>query len=51
MQFVSDRTLYIVLSGRWCNIIVLKAHATTEEKSGALRDSSMSIEAGFRSFF
>jgi hypothetical protein len=27
VEFVSDRMLYIVLRGRWCNIIVLNVHA------------------------
>ena len=33
MKFVSARMSYIVLRGRWCSIIVLNAHAPTEEKS------------------
>jgi len=33
VEFVSDRTLYIVLTGRWCSIIVLNVHASSEEKS------------------
>ena len=33
VEFVSDRMLYIVLRGRWNNIIVLNAHAPSEEKS------------------
>jgi hypothetical protein len=33
VQFISDRMSYTVLSGRWCNIIVLNAHALTEEKN------------------
>ena len=32
-EFVSDRVSYIVLRGRWCNIIVLNVHAPSEEKS------------------
>ena len=32
VEFVSDRKLYIVFSGRWCNIIVLNVHAPSEEK-------------------
>ena len=39
VQFVSDRMSYIVLRGRWCNIIVLKMHAPSEEKSDDLKDS------------
>ena len=32
VEFVSDRVLYMVLRGCWCNIIVLKVHAPSEEK-------------------
>ena len=30
---------YIVLRGRWCNIIVLNVHAPSEEKSNSSKDS------------
>jgi len=33
VEFVSDRVSYIVLRGHWCNIMVLKLHAPSEEKS------------------
>jgi endonuclease/exonuclease/phosphatase family metal-dependent hydrolase len=39
VEFVTDRMSYIVLRGRWCNIIVLNAHATTEEKGDDSKDS------------
>jgi hypothetical protein len=39
VEFVSDRKSYIVLRGRWCNIIVLNAHAPTEEKGDDSKDS------------
>jgi hypothetical protein len=32
VEFISDRMSYIVLRGPWVNIIVLNAHAPTEEK-------------------
>ena len=32
VEFVSDRVSYIVLRGRWCNIIVLNVHAPSEDK-------------------
>jgi hypothetical protein len=32
VEFVSGRMSYIILRGRWCNIIVLNAHAPTEDK-------------------
>jgi hypothetical protein len=31
VQFVSDRMSYIILRGRWCDVIVLNVHALTEE--------------------
>jgi len=37
VEFVSDRVSYIVLRGRWCNIIVLNVHAPSEEKSDDLK--------------
>ena len=38
-EFVSDRVSYIVLRGRWCNIIVLNVHKPSEEKSDDSKDS------------
>jgi hypothetical protein len=29
VEFVSDRMSYIILRGRWCDIIVLNVHAPT----------------------
>ena len=34
VEFVSDRVSYIVLRGRWYNIIVLNVHAPSKDKSG-----------------
>jgi len=39
VEFVSDRMSYIVLRGRWCNIMVLNMHAPSGEKSDNLKDS------------
>jgi len=39
VEFVSNRMLYIVLRGRWCNIIFLYVHAPSEEKSDDSKDS------------
>jgi exonuclease III len=39
VEFASDGMSYIALRGRWCNIIVLNAHAPTEEKNDDSRDS------------
>jgi hypothetical protein len=52
VEFVSDRMSYIVLRGRWCNIIVLNEHAPTEEKSDYSKDSFYEeLEEVFLSFF
>ena len=39
VEFVSDRVSYIVLRGRWCNIIVLNVHEPSEDKSDDSKDS------------
>jgi len=39
VEFVSDRTLYIAVKGRWCNINVLNVHAPSEEKSDDSKNS------------
>ena len=39
VEFVRDWVSYIVLKGRWCNIIVLKVRAPSEEKSDDSKDS------------
>jgi len=39
VEFVSDRLSYIVLRGRWRNIIVVNVHAPSEEKCDELEDS------------
>jgi hypothetical protein len=33
VEFISNRVSYIILRGRWCNIIVQNIHAPSEEKS------------------
>ena len=38
VEFVSVKVSYIVLSGRWCNIIVLNVHAPSEENSDEAKD-------------
>jgi hypothetical protein len=38
VQFISDRMSYIILRGRWCNIIVLNVHDHTEDKIGYIKD-------------
>jgi exonuclease III len=35
---VSDRKSYIILRGRWCDIIVLNVHAPTEDKNDNVKD-------------
>jgi exonuclease III len=39
VMFVSDRMSYIVLRDHWCNIIVLNAHALTDERSDNTKHS------------
>jgi len=39
VEFVSDRVSFIVLRGRWCNIIVLNVHAPSKEKTDDSKDS------------
>ena len=39
VEFVSDRLSYIVLRGRWRNVIVVNVHAPSEEKSDVSKDS------------
>jgi exonuclease III len=39
VEFVSDRMSYIILRGRWCNIVVLNVHAPCEDKSDDVKDS------------
>jgi hypothetical protein len=41
VEFVYDRLSYIVLRGRWCNIIVLNEHAPSEDKSDESKDRFM----------
>jgi len=39
VEFVSDSVSYIVMRGRWCNIIVVNVHAPSKEKSDESKDS------------
>jgi hypothetical protein len=38
LEFVSDRMSYIVLRGRWCNIVDFNVHISSEEKSDDSKD-------------
>jgi hypothetical protein len=38
-EFVNDRMSYILLSGRWCHIIVLNVYTPTEDKTDNVKDS------------
>jgi hypothetical protein len=38
VEFVSDRMSYIILIGRWCNIIFLNVHAPTGDKINYIKD-------------
>jgi hypothetical protein len=51
VEFVSDRMSYIILRGRWCNIIVLNVHARTEDKIDDIWDRlSEELERVFDKF-
>jgi hypothetical protein len=39
VEFISDRMSHMVLRGCWCNVIVLNAHAPSEEKTNGSKDS------------
>jgi exonuclease III len=39
VEFISDRMSYIILRGRWCNVIVLNVHAPCEDKGDDVKDS------------
>jgi exonuclease III len=39
VEFVSDRMSYIILRGRWCNIIVVNARAPCEYMNDDIKDS------------
>jgi exonuclease III len=47
VEIVSDRISYILLRGRWCNIIVLNAHTPTEEKGDDSKESFYEELEGF----
>jgi hypothetical protein len=38
-ESVSDRMPYIILSGKWCDIIALNVHASIEDKIDDVKDS------------
>jgi hypothetical protein len=51
VEFVSDRTSYIILRGYWCHIIVLNVHAPTEDKTDDVKGSfSGYVECVFDKF-
>jgi hypothetical protein len=39
VEFVGDRMSYIILRCRWCHIIVLNVHVSTEDKTDDVKDS------------
>jgi hypothetical protein len=38
VEFVRDRMSYMILIGRWCNIIVLNVNTPTEDKIYYIKD-------------
>jgi len=41
VEYVSEWVSYILLRGRWCNIIVLNVQAPSKEKSDDSKESFM----------
>jgi hypothetical protein len=39
VEFVSDGVSYIILTGCWCNMVVLNVHGPSEEKIDGSKDS------------
>jgi hypothetical protein len=39
VECIGDKMLYLILRGRWCNLIVLNVHAQCENKSDDVKDS------------
>jgi hypothetical protein len=39
VELISDRMSYIILGGRWCNIIIFNVHAPCEDKGDNVKDS------------
>jgi hypothetical protein len=39
VEFISDKFSYIILCGRWCNIIVSNVHAPCQDKGDDVKDS------------
>jgi hypothetical protein len=39
VEFINDMMSYIILRGRWCNIIVLNVHAPCEDKGDDVKGS------------
>jgi exonuclease III len=39
VEFVSNKIPYIILRGRWCDIILLNVHVPTKEKIDDMKDS------------
>ena len=39
VEFISDRLSYLILRGRWNDVIIVNAHALTEDKDDLIKDS------------
>jgi len=50
VEFVSDRLSYIMLRGRWLNIIVVNVHAPSEEKVWCQKRKYEELEQVFDHF-
>ena len=51
VELVRDRISYIVLRGRWCNIIVVNVHARNVEKNDVLKAVFVRNLSRFSSIF
>jgi hypothetical protein len=50
VEFVNDRMSYLILRGRWCDIIVLNVHAPKEDKIDDIKDRFNELEHIFDKF-
>jgi hypothetical protein len=39
VEFLSDKLLYMMLRGPWCDVIALNIHAPTEDKTDYMKDT------------
>ena len=47
VEFISDRLSYLILRARWCDIIVMNAHAPTEDEENLIRGNFYEFSINF----